>query len=650
MSQLAPVDQSGTSALAARVSAAVSYMRLLIALVTLAPTPTEAATRARVLLPALVSAIGTQTRVLYGEDANSAATTAASVSASEDATGGSSSGTTVRMGRHSGQGVKVRSAASDSAVLCMQTLRYLLAWSEQSSTFSSEGVKRAGSKGSSSAVGGGGGLKADRFGSARGSSGTISPSAGTGKAGTSSSRDKQTKGTRRHSGPSGAADAGKGALARAVAERNVATRKAVERVCQEVIAFSPIPITVTAEVPGQQRAGEGVADMQVDDAANLSSSSPMPAAQMEPKQTGTRTAPPSPRGGGSSGLCGDDMQAVLCSLLQMALEVAGSSPPPSSPSRVASSSQSTCTTSSASASASASNAGASTDLGSGSSPPPRRPMLLVARRWGAEEDGEDADPTEVVSAIPRGAGRVRGASGALSRGVDSNAAAAAAVVAAATSVSGTGTSASSSAGVAAAAAVAAGPSSPELLQALMSELLGQVVDIEQGLGGRGGPSTRGPGRARGAKDKHGGAGATDKAQGKKPPVPKASRAVGGGDEKGGSSKRKPRNSGGGAAGAAASGAASVASSRGNNGGGASKVGSDATAATAVMKTTAEGLMKLNIALRTPALAVLASALQLATVSVFLGISSALVKLFCSPVHATVWLIFPGFFPCGNYVS
>lgn len=117
------------TATAARVSAAVSYLRLLTALVTRAPNPPEAAARARVLIPALVGEVSAQAQVLQGEN--------------PDASCPSTSSTSKRAGAGAGggAGVKIRSSASDGAILCMQTLRFLLGWSEQpSSSSSSVGV------------------------------------------------------------------------------------------------------------------------------------------------------------------------------------------------------------------------------------------------------------------------------------------------------------------------------------------------------------------------------------------------------------------------------------------------------------------------------------------------------------------------------
>lgn len=641
------LNKSGTTASASRVSAAVSYLRLLVALVTRAPTSTEAAVRARVLLPALVSTIGTQMRALHGDDcAPTSTSTGAPGDSSGDRTDSSSAGTQQGCGSrdNKGEGVGARTAASDSVVLCMQTLRYLVGWSEQSPLpSSSEGAKKGSGKSSLSPVGGPGSSKGDRPSSARGGgSGTSAPPAVSGKAGVSSPRDKQTKGTRRQNGAAGA-DVGKGPTARAVAERNAATRKAVERVCQEVIAGA---FSSSAPAASEASKPEAVADMQVDDAANLALSSPAPGVAA-PAQAGARAGPASTRVGNDIiGAGSDNIQNILCSLVQMALEVAGSSPPRISPNAPSSSPPTGSATSSASANT---NAMANANLGGGgdgrgggggasSSPPPRRPNVLVIRRWGTEEDGDD-DQEGVLIAMPRSAGTARSAAGALVRAIDSNAAAAAAVMAAAAGTSNVGASSGSAVGTPAAAAAvagtaaAAGPSSPEVLQALMSELLGQVVDVEQGVGGysggvhggvsRGsGQPPRAPVRARGAtKDKHGGAGVTtDKSQGKKPTAAKGSRTAGGGDEKGGSSgKRKLRGSGGGTGGAPTAGTAPATSSRGGSSGAACKVGNEtpATAAAAAVSvtTTAEVLAKLNAALRTPALAVLASALQLATVSV-----------------------------------
>ncbi|CAN0181656.1 unnamed protein product, partial [Ectocarpus fasciculatus] len=97
----------------------------LTALVTRAPTPSDATVRARLLLAALVKAI--------------------------------THGATVVVGGGGGVGVKTRSAASDSTILCMQTLRFLVGWGEPSDGTSGKGMHRVDqSLLANSAVAGGG--------------------------------------------------------------------------------------------------------------------------------------------------------------------------------------------------------------------------------------------------------------------------------------------------------------------------------------------------------------------------------------------------------------------------------------------------------------------------------------------------------------
>lgn len=91
------------------MAAKVSYLRLLTALVTRAPTPSDATVRARLLLAALVKAITKGATVVVGAG---------------------------------GVGVKTRSAASDSTILCMQTLRFLVGWGEPSDGTSGKGMHR----------------------------------------------------------------------------------------------------------------------------------------------------------------------------------------------------------------------------------------------------------------------------------------------------------------------------------------------------------------------------------------------------------------------------------------------------------------------------------------------------------------------------
>ena len=107
------------AAATARVTAAVSYLRLLSALVTRAPGPAEATARARLLLVALVAAITKEAGVIVDD----------------------------------GAGVTARSAASDSVVLCMSTLRFLLGWAEQSAGATGSSGDPSSSSSSSSSSG-----------------------------------------------------------------------------------------------------------------------------------------------------------------------------------------------------------------------------------------------------------------------------------------------------------------------------------------------------------------------------------------------------------------------------------------------------------------------------------------------------------------
>lgn len=128
-----------------RVSAAVSYLRLLSALVTRAPSNSEANARARVFIPALLKAVATQASILRGED-TVLTPSASGLTTGTGVSGGSGGGTTRGQGNG---GVKTRSAASDSVVLCMQTLRFLLTWSEQPISGSSSSGGNAGPPGKS---------------------------------------------------------------------------------------------------------------------------------------------------------------------------------------------------------------------------------------------------------------------------------------------------------------------------------------------------------------------------------------------------------------------------------------------------------------------------------------------------------------------
>ena len=121
--------------MAVRVSAAVSYLRLLAALVVRAPNPGEAFVRARLLLVALVKIVAVEACVITGSGGRPAASTSSSLSLkltlSPD--GGSVDEAAAAAARTVGvgAGVEARSAASDTVVLCMQTLKFILDWAEQ---------------------------------------------------------------------------------------------------------------------------------------------------------------------------------------------------------------------------------------------------------------------------------------------------------------------------------------------------------------------------------------------------------------------------------------------------------------------------------------------------------------------------------------
>lgn len=105
---------SAAAAATVRLTSKVSYLRLLTALVTRAPTSSDATVRARILLAALVKAITNGAAVVVGAGAGAGA----------------------------GVGVRARSAASDSTILCMQTLRFLVGWGEASDGSSGKGMHR----------------------------------------------------------------------------------------------------------------------------------------------------------------------------------------------------------------------------------------------------------------------------------------------------------------------------------------------------------------------------------------------------------------------------------------------------------------------------------------------------------------------------
>lgn len=712
--------KAGVAAAAAvRVNVVVSYLRLLTALVTRAPTPEEAFVRGRSLLLALVRAIETHARVLRGQD---------TVASSSTRTGVSS------------VGVKVRSASTDSAVLCMQTLKFLLDWTEQqpssvggkslpigagagvstaSGSSSNVGggvnrpvgsssaaatsaaaaagatsaptVKRATELASSAAAtrtirsgaaGSGAGVTA-RFGDAptclhglrtrlsnggesgagaeavppsavcyvcplvdrarrcefvqvvdrleaddySGARNKASPTAGAAAGGRFGS-PSLVKGAHRQGATSSAPAGGKGNVS-AVVVREAAVRKAVGRACQDVLAdafSSCVPVSeeragpvVSASWAGaggaSETRGDGSADMHVEGdtaAATVPSDRETAAAEAA---TLSRAIP------------GDlpNMQVILCSLLQMALVVAGS-PAAAAAAEVAGSGAGAAAAAAAEAAAAAtaasaegasaapitsatassdptSEAAASPAPGAASSAPP---MLLIARHW---EDTEDPDEEEVGMSEVAPAGS-RGS------GADSDSAAAAAVVAAVVGSGGVSRSLPrppSSSGVTSGSTVASAgtdPCSPELLQALIAGLLGGGVDA--GRRSTGGTSRSVPRRGS-AKDKDGGVkpGTSGSHQGKSNASSKSPRTVAADGEEGG--KKRARGGGSGSGGGDGAAVATVTMS-------ATKVAGQTTKA--AFWTPAEGLTRLNAVLRGPSLAVLASTLQLATVSLF-------VCLFCS---------------------
>lgn len=112
----------------ARLSAAVCYLRLLTTLVTRAPTPDEAHTRALLFLAALVDALSRHA------DRGRIASLGSPVGLKPPSTGSApaSANTQCIVGcLGSAAAMMARSVASDSAVLCMQTLRFLVGWADQ---------------------------------------------------------------------------------------------------------------------------------------------------------------------------------------------------------------------------------------------------------------------------------------------------------------------------------------------------------------------------------------------------------------------------------------------------------------------------------------------------------------------------------------
>ena len=113
------------AATSARLSAAVSYLRMLTTLVMRAPTPNEAAKRTRVLVVVLIDVLS-----LHAGQSQAKGLGGADVSKSPGSTSATIfQGVTVCLDGASA--VIVRSVASDCVVLCMQTLRFLLGWAGQ---------------------------------------------------------------------------------------------------------------------------------------------------------------------------------------------------------------------------------------------------------------------------------------------------------------------------------------------------------------------------------------------------------------------------------------------------------------------------------------------------------------------------------------
>lgn len=112
----------------ARLSAAVCYLRLLTTLVTRAPTPDEAHTRARLFLAALVTTLSRHA------DRGRIAGSGSSAGLKSPSSGSAPASANIQGGFNclgSAAAMMVRSVASDSAVLCMQTLRFLVIWADQ---------------------------------------------------------------------------------------------------------------------------------------------------------------------------------------------------------------------------------------------------------------------------------------------------------------------------------------------------------------------------------------------------------------------------------------------------------------------------------------------------------------------------------------
>lgn len=396
-----------------------------------------------------------------------------------------------------------------------------------------------------------------------------------------------------------------------VASGDAALRKAVGRACQQVLgkAFSSalVPVSGAAHAlysiaptdqsgmrDGEDAQGGGVDAMQVDhDNIGSWTSAAAVNASVEPPYSGD----------------GHNMQAMLCSLLRLAVVVAGS---PAAAAAAVAAGNGTGAAAAAGAAASAAAAGAAAAAASAATttkttgPPSSSsdavnargsgnaaaapaaasalPMLLEARHW-RTEDGEDPDEEEV--SVPDRA--------ALQRKPDS-AALAEAVAAAEAGFSAHLPSRPPSSGVASSGATAtiADPFSSELLQSVMALLLGGGRGGVVGRDG-GGPSRAVPRRSSSTKEKDGArdsTGSKAKQNASKPSQPGASEVV-----DAGAKKRARSNTGGG----------------GGNNASVSSAPHPNVAEKVLFMSPAEGLTRLNLILRTPSLAVLASVLQLATV-------------------------------------
>lgn len=133
----------------ARLSAAVCYLRLLTTLVTRAPTPGEAHTRALLFFAALVDTLSRHA------DRGRIAGLGGSAGLKPPHIGSAPGSANIQGGVKclgSASAMMVRSVASDSAVLCMQTLRFLVGWADQATVSSS---KNPSSNVTSSTVGAG---------------------------------------------------------------------------------------------------------------------------------------------------------------------------------------------------------------------------------------------------------------------------------------------------------------------------------------------------------------------------------------------------------------------------------------------------------------------------------------------------------------